>query len=91
MGALSSLNLASNMLCGIYPNGYGTYDASGNTASSKYNTALDFPCLGIIALASAIPDMGALMNLDIRSNAIGAEQERDLQRICMAGGITLNK
>jgi hypothetical protein len=30
MGALSSLNLASNSLCGIDEYGNGTYDASGN-------------------------------------------------------------
>jgi hypothetical protein len=33
--------------------------------------------------------MGALIKLDIGSNHIGAEQERDLQRICVAGGIEL--
>jgi hypothetical protein len=27
--------------------------------------------------------------LDIRNNHIGAEQERNLQRICVAGGIEL--
>jgi hypothetical protein len=31
------------------------------------------------------------MKLDISSNRIGAEQERDLQRICVAGGIELAK
>jgi hypothetical protein len=30
MGALSSLNLASNSICGITQHGFGTYDASGN-------------------------------------------------------------
>jgi hypothetical protein len=44
---------------------------------------------GIIAIANAIPDMEALIKLDISSNAIGAEQERDLQRICVASGIEL--
>jgi hypothetical protein len=46
---------------------------------------------GIIALANIIPDMGALAKLNIGSNHIGAEQERDLQRICVAGGIELAK
>jgi hypothetical protein len=46
---------------------------------------------GIIALADVIPDMRALIKLGIRSNAIGAEQERGLQRICVAGGIELVK
>jgi hypothetical protein len=35
--------------------------------------------------------MVALMKLDIRSNNIGAEQEGDLQRICVAGSIELAK
>jgi hypothetical protein len=46
---------------------------------------------GIIALAGVIPGMGALTSLDISSNNLGAEQERDLQRICVAGGIKLTK
>jgi hypothetical protein len=41
---------------------------------------------GVTALANAIPGMGALIKLDISSNAIGAEQEGDLQRICMEHG-----
>jgi hypothetical protein len=46
---------------------------------------------GIIAITNSIPDMGALIKLDIRSNRIGAEQEGDLQRICAASGIDLAK
>jgi hypothetical protein len=34
---------------------------------------------------------GALVKLDISSSRIGAEQERNLQRICVAGGIELTK
>jgi hypothetical protein len=36
-GALSSLNLASNSLCGIDAHGNGTYDSSGN-ACFRYHT-----------------------------------------------------
>jgi hypothetical protein len=36
-------------------------------------------------------DKGALIKIDISNNHIGAEQERDLQRICVAGGIELAK
>jgi hypothetical protein len=50
---------------------------------------LDRPHLGIIALANAIPDMGALIKLDISSNYIGVVQEEGLQRICTAGDIEL--
>jgi hypothetical protein len=35
--------------------------------------------------------MGALIKLGISNNQIGAEQERGLQRICVAGGIELAK
>jgi hypothetical protein len=47
--------------------------------------------LGIIAIANAIRDMGALSKLDISSNYIAAAQGEDLQRICAAGGIELVK
>jgi hypothetical protein len=46
---------------------------------------------GVAALADVIPSMGALIKLDISSNVIGAEQEGDLQRICMASDIELAK
>jgi hypothetical protein len=46
---------------------------------------------GITALANAIPDMGALIKLDISGNDIGGEQEGELQRICVASGIELAK
>jgi hypothetical protein len=36
-------------------------------------------------------DNRALAKLDMSTNYIGAEQEEDLQRICMAGGIELTK
>jgi hypothetical protein len=45
----------------------------------------------VAALANAIEDMGALAKLDMSTNDIGAEQDEDLQRICMAGGIELTK
>jgi hypothetical protein len=48
---------------------------------------------GAIIVAAWIShrDKGALIKLDISGNAIGAEQERDLQRICVANGIELAK
>ena len=45
----------------------------------------------MIAIANAIPDMGALTKLDISSNYIAAAQGEDLQRICAASGIELAK
>jgi hypothetical protein len=55
------------------------------------NSSGDNDMSGAFALADAIPGMGALLKLDISRNYIGAEQERDLQRICVAGGIELAK
>jgi hypothetical protein len=45
----------------------------------------------IIISAWISKDNGALAKLDISCNCIGAEQEGDLQRICAAGGIELDK
>jgi hypothetical protein len=91
MGAMTSLNLADNMICGINKYGNGTYDASGKWPLASLVTAAAVtpvqPCVGIIALANAIPDMGALITLDISSNLIGAEHKGGLQRICVASGI----
>jgi hypothetical protein len=42
-------------------------------------------------LALGIKDNGALIKLDICNNHISAEQERDLQRICVTSGIELAK
>ena len=41
--------------------------------------------------SEGISDNGALIKLNIRNNQIGADQERDLRRICVAGGIELAK
>jgi hypothetical protein len=47
----------------------------------KYGSAPDI---------TVIPEAkGALIKLNISTNAIGAEQEGDLQRICVASGIEL--
>jgi hypothetical protein len=42
---------------------------------------------GIIALAGAIPGMGALATPIANLNSIPPEQRGDFQRICAAGGI----
>jgi hypothetical protein len=44
---------------------------------------------GPAAIADAIRDNGALIKLDISMNDIKAEQEGDLQRICVASGVEL--
>jgi hypothetical protein len=89
-GALSSLNLAANCLCGIDKFGSGKFDASGNThplsSLSNYHPKLilDHPRLGVTTLAKVIPDMRALVKLDISSNYIGAVQERGIVRALLA-------
>jgi hypothetical protein len=51
-----------------------------------------FPLMfvGIIALADGIKNNGALTKLDIGRNGIPIKQERELQRICVAGGVELS-
>jgi hypothetical protein len=96
--ALTSLNLADNRLCGLWTNQFGatqgTFDSPGMFSARFFHlsvaTKLGYDA-GIIALAGAIPDMRALIKLDISSSRIGAEHARNLQRICVAGGIELTK
>jgi hypothetical protein len=77
MGAMTSLNLADNMLCGINKYGSGTYDASGKWPLASLVTAAAVtpvqPCIGIIALVNVIKDMGAMMSLNLASNSLGVE------------------
>jgi hypothetical protein len=61
-------------------------DLSSNLAGDA-SKSLEF----VQELAAGIRDNGALAKLDMSTNDIGAEQEEDLQRICMAGGIELTK
>jgi hypothetical protein len=44
---------------------------------------------GIVALANAIPDMGALSKLDVRGNCIRPAEEALLQGACDSKGISL--
>jgi hypothetical protein len=74
---MMSLNLDDNMLCGINKYGSGTYDASGKWPLASLVTAAAVtpvqPCIGVIALANAIPNMGALTSLNLASNGLGIE------------------
>jgi hypothetical protein len=63
---------------------------------SKEETELDFSGQDLdagdaVLIANDIRDMGALIKLNISSNRVGAEQEGDLQRICVTSGIELAK
>jgi hypothetical protein len=95
-GALSVLNLASNGIGEmVLPDGWRKTESGRkpewtHSDGSKVTANPGKP-EGVIALATAIPDMRALTKLNISGNYIGAEQERDLQCICVAGGIELAK
>jgi hypothetical protein len=45
---------------------------------------------GALVVAEYLDGNGALIKLDISGNDIGATQEGDLQRICVASGIEFN-
>jgi hypothetical protein len=100
MGAISSVNLLKNdisvaqaedlvsilkehptlkSLCG------NSGDETELDMSGKLNGAAD-----AIMIVAEIIDNGALIKLDISSNGIGAEQEENLQHICMTSGIELD-
>ena len=87
---MTSLNLASNMI--------GSEGAKHVAEAIKVSVLLRLFWYqfhahltnGSTAVVCHCPqDMGALNKLDISNNNIGAEHERDLQRICVAGGIEL--
>jgi hypothetical protein len=100
MGALTSLDISENDLCAegtkllaevLKGNKLMTeLNISGNAAT--WDGKKHGEMSGIIALADAIPDMGALLKLDISRNGIGdGGLQGDLQRICVASGIELAK
>jgi hypothetical protein len=99
MGAMTSLNLAGNGigLIDIFPDGWRSKYNGGcypfvHTDGREQNVPPEgAKSSGVIAIANAIPDMRALIKLDISSNNIGGEQEGELQRICVASGIELAK
>jgi hypothetical protein len=91
-GAMTSLNLASNMI--------GSDGAKHVAGAIKVSVLLRLFWYqfhahltnGSTAVVCHCPqDMEALIKLDISNNQIGAEQKRGLQRICVAGGIELAK
>jgi Ran GTPase-activating protein (RanGAP) involved in mRNA processing and transport len=97
-GALSKFDISKNALAAAGAKALATalevnqVITELNIASNELwrnDRAMDMS--GINALSDAISDMGALIKLDISSNRIGREEEEDLQRICVAGGIELAK
>jgi hypothetical protein len=74
MGALTSLDISSNRLVG--EKGTGRYKTVAASDSAEYESdeeeeIMDPEYSGIIALADVIPDMGAMMSLNLADNNIG--------------------
>jgi hypothetical protein len=90
MRALTSLNISNNVLTRGAHKGYGNY-ATGTTGMHAVQLAplSHNDIAGLVALADAIPGIGALIKLDISNTYIGAEQKGSLQRMCVASGIDL--
>jgi Ran GTPase-activating protein (RanGAP) involved in mRNA processing and transport len=86
MGALSSLNLANNMLGWLScPEGWETTEGSDKKQYFKSATqswTTDPPPgakpEGVIALANAIPDMRAILSVNLLKNRIGSDQAEAL-------------
>jgi hypothetical protein len=86
MRALSVLNLASNNLGELVlpqgwtkgEKGYSITEEYTHTDGTKQDQHPGEP-EGIIALANAIPDMGAMTELDVRENNINEKEIRALQ------------
>jgi hypothetical protein len=100
MGALSVLSLRDNRLCSREAGKVLSQMLKGNSVLTELDVSSNYKKYSgdnedgpgfAQELATGIKDNRALMKLDISSNRIGAEQERDLQRICVAGGIELAK
>jgi hypothetical protein len=76
MGALSSLNLASNDIGSIV--GWNEYEdylyrhSDGRHQKEKPAEEMGKP-EGIIAIANVIPDMGAMTSLNLASNKLGVK------------------
>jgi hypothetical protein len=96
MGALSSLNLASNSMLAAgakhIAQAISLVYCSNGTRFEETTLLWGSKCKHC---GNPKTDHGnearALIKLDISDNQIGAEQERGLQRICVAGGIELAK
>jgi hypothetical protein len=95
MGAMTSLNLASNEICW-----FGTDGIKAISSALKVLAVILVPFLSLsdhltsrstAGVCYYPQDMRALTKLDISSNNIAAAQGEDLQRICAASGIELAK
>jgi hypothetical protein len=92
MGALSILNLASNSLGEIVLAegwSYDEWNLKYKHTDGREQTEKPGKPEGIIAIANAIPDMGALSELDARDNRIPPAEKALLQCACDAKGVSL--
>jgi hypothetical protein len=99
-GALLCLDISNNCIgdCDELPEGWSltTYPNSDYRYTHldgrhQANPPPGSKSRGVTAIADAIRDNRALTKLDISRNYIGAAQEGELQRICLASGIELAK
>jgi hypothetical protein len=90
-GALSSLNLANNELCGIDKRGMGTLDASGEHPLFSSDCCANRCTVGVVALVDAIRDSinEVLLKLDVSYSRIPSTEKAQLKSTCDAKGISL--
>ena len=92
-GAMTGLNLANNMIGRLScPEGWETTESGGRQyfKSATQSWTTDPPPgakpEGVIALANALPDIGAMTSLNLASNNLGADGAK-----IIAGAIKVNK
>jgi hypothetical protein len=94
MGALTSLNFADNNLGGLVPSEGWTKTGDGlfnpvvfkHADGREQNQDPGSKPEGIIAIANAIPDMGALTSLHVGKNNIPEKEMREIMEITMRMG-----
>jgi len=101
-GALTSLDLSNNsigeLVKGPLPEGWKSRDDNDNAPWLRIadgHEQHEYPGEerpeGIIAIAHAIPTMGALASLDLSQNSIPAEEMGPIERLCQSKQIALRK
>ena len=98
-GALTSLDISSNYLGQlVFPAGW-EFKKGGMFSADKWvhadgrkqkNKPAKEPA-GVIAIADAIPAMGALASLDLSQNSIPAAEMGPIERLCESKQIALRK
>jgi hypothetical protein len=92
---MTSLDISSNSIgiCDDLPEGW-TYDSNysmcyRHTDGNQSSPPSGAKSSGVIAIANAIGDMGALASMDLRWNNIPCKQEATIKAICNDKNTTL--